>query len=138
MLLVLIVLPLLLNGSIALHVNMALAPLESVFLIYRYQMVEQQCIGTLCSVFRKNTYEQQVNDVGLVELQRTKQVPLSEGPQATIATFLQCSRERRNGYAHTNNVVTRSVPVFYDTKHVHREELEVFLHIFIYLLVGHL
>ena len=78
MLFVLEILPLRLDGGVALHVHMALAPLETVLLINRYQMVEEQRIGTLCTVFRQHADKEQINDVRLVELQGTDDMPPAE------------------------------------------------------------
>ena len=53
MLLVFKHLPLRLNGGVALHVHMALAPLEAVLLVDGYQVIEKQRISTFGAVLRE-------------------------------------------------------------------------------------
>ena len=79
MLFVIEILPLSLNGRIGLHVYMTLAPLEIVLLIDGYQVVEEQGVGTLGAILGQDAYEEQIDNVGLVELQSANDVPPTEG-----------------------------------------------------------
>ena len=73
-----------------------------------------------------------------MKLQGPDDVPPSEGEQTPFATLLQGFGQRRNGDSHTYHIVIGRVPVFDDTEHIHREELEVHLHILVFLALGHL
>ena len=100
--------------------------------------MEEQGVGAFSSVFRQDAYQQEVDDIGLVELQGTDDMPPAKGEKASVVTFLQGLGERGNGDTHTDNGMVRQVPVLNDTEHIHVEELEILLHIDIYLVLGHL
>ena len=138
MLFVVEILPLCLNGGIALHVHMTLAPLEAVLLIDGYQGVEKQGIGTLGTVFGQHTDQEQIDDIRLMELQGADDMPPAERQEATLAALLQGFGQRGNGDAHADNIMVGRVPVLNDTKHIHGEELEILMHISVDLALRHL
>ena len=111
MLFVLKHLPLRLYCGVGLHVNMTLAPFEAVFLIDGYQVIEEQRISAFGAVFGQHTYQQHVDDVGLVELQSLDDVPPAKGQQSAPAALLESLGQRRDGDAHTDDIVIRRIPV---------------------------
>lgn len=107
------ILPLALHVLVGLHLNLALAPFESVGLIARDEVVEHKGIGTLHAVFGQHSEQQQVHALGLVSLQSPQHVPPSEGPEPSAAALLQRLRQRRDGDAHGHGLVAGAA-VFYN------------------------
>ena len=130
--------PLCLNGRIGFHVYMTLAPLETVLLIDGYQIVEKQGVGSLGTILGQHSDEQEIDNISLMELQSSDNMPPAKRKQTTLATFLQSLGERRDGDAHTDNVVIGRIPVFYHTEHIHREKLKILVDIGINLTLSHL
>lgn len=60
--------PLSLHGSIIFHFHLCFSPLDSILLIDRNQVGKEQRIGTLSTVFRLDTDEQKVDNLGLWNL----------------------------------------------------------------------
>ena len=58
MLFVLQISPLALHLVVGLHLHMGLTPLKAILLINRYQLVEQQGVGALGTIFWQDTYQQ--------------------------------------------------------------------------------
>ena len=68
MLYMLQILPLRLHLLVGFHFNVRLAPLETVLLIDRYEVVEQQCVSTFLLVFRQDANEHEVEALCFVEV----------------------------------------------------------------------
>ena len=138
MLSVLEILPLALHFLVCLHFNVGFAPFETVLLIAWYEVVEQQGISAFLLIFGQDSYQHQIDTLGLVELECSQTMPPSERPQTTSAALLQRAGHRGDRDAHTNNVVVGCVPVFNQANQVHIEHGEIHLQVFIYLSLGHL
>ena len=117
---------------------MRLAPFEAVLLIDGDEVVEQEGVGALAAIFRKYTDEQTVYNVGLLELQGTDDMPPAERPQTTVTALLQSLCQRGDGDTYADTVVVGRVPVFDDAEQVQFNELEVHVHILVYLFLRHL
>ena len=81
--------PLTLHLVIRLHLDMRLTPFDAILLIGWNEIVEKQGVGALGSIFGQDAHQQQVDNVGLVELQSTNDMPPTEGEQSTIMAFLK-------------------------------------------------
>lgn len=71
--------PLSLHGSIIFHFYLCFSPLDSILLIDRNQVGKEQRIGTLSTVFRLDTDEQKVDNLGFMELDGAQQMPPAKG-----------------------------------------------------------
>ena len=138
MLYMLQILPLRLHLLVGFHFNVRLAPLETVLLIDRYEVVEQQCVSTFLLIFWQDANEHEVEALCFVEFQGSHTMPPAKRPEASVLTLLQgtCHISYRN--AHTYHLMVRGVPVFYQTKHIHVEHGEIHLQILINLALSHL
>ena len=138
MLYMLQILPLRLHLLVGFHLDVRLTPLEAIFLVDRYEVIEQEGIGTFLLIFRQNANEHQVKTLCFVELQGSHAMPPTEGPETSVLTFLQGTRHAGDRDAHTNNVMVGSVLVFNQTKHIHVEHREIHLQILVNLAFRHL
>ena len=66
--------PLSLHTGIGFQLNLGLSPLNTILLVPRYQIGKEKCIRPLGTIFRKNTDEEEVNDVAgdEVEVEETE------------------------------------------------------------------
>ena len=63
--------PLSLHCRIGFHLHLCLSPLDAVLLIDRNQVGKEERIGTFGTILRKDTDQQEIDDLGLVELNGT-------------------------------------------------------------------
>ena len=63
--------PLSLHCRIGFHLHLCLSPLDAVLLIDRNQVGKEERIGTFGTLLRKDTDQQEIDDLGLVELDGT-------------------------------------------------------------------
>ena len=106
------ILPLSLHLFVGFHLYVCLAPLKSVCLIARYEVVEQQRVGTFRAIFGQDAHQQQVDNVCFMTLQRLQYVYPSEGEQSATTTLLQSACERRQRDAHADEWMFGCAPVF--------------------------
>jgi hypothetical protein len=81
--------PLSLHGSIFFHFYLRFSPLDSILLIDRNQVGKEQRIGTLSTVFRLDTDEQKVDNLGFMELDSAQQMPPAKRKQPAPMTLLR-------------------------------------------------
>ena len=138
MLYMLQILPLALYLLVGLHLHIRLAPFETVLLVDRNEVVEEEGIGSFLLVFRQDADEHQVETFSLMELQGTETMPPSEGPQTSVLALLQGARHIGDRDTHADDVVVRRIPVFNETEHIHVEHGEVHLQVLVNLAFRHL
>ena len=89
--------PLPLHVLVGLHFHLTLAPFDAIFVVPGYEVVEHQGIDALAAVFGQHANHHQVDGIGLMELQCTKDMPPSERQETTATAFLERTGDRRNG-----------------------------------------
>ena len=83
------ILPLRQHTLVAFHLRTRFSVFEVVALEPLNQVVEDNRVGSFGTVFGQDTYQQQVNDTGLVPLQGAQQRPPAKGQQLAVAGFAQ-------------------------------------------------
>ena len=63
--------PLSLHRRIGLHLHLRLSPFDAILLIDWYQISKEKRIGTLGTILRKDSDQQEIDNLGLVELDGT-------------------------------------------------------------------
>ena len=80
--------PLALHVLVRLHLHLAFAPFDAIFVVPGNEVIEHECIDAFRAVLGQNANHLQVDDVGLMELQCAQHVPPAKGPQAAAMAFL--------------------------------------------------
>ena len=99
MLFALQILPLVSYARVRLHLRHCLCPLETILMILLYEMGKNDGIGTLDTVGRQHTDEQQIYSICLMPLEHLQQIPPSPRQKLAVACLLQGSGKRGEGNA---------------------------------------
>jgi hypothetical protein len=83
----------------------------AVLLVPRNQVGKEKRIGSLSTIFRKNTDEKEVNDVGLVLFDGSQHVEPAERQQSATAALSQGMSQRRHGDSHTDELMLSVRPI---------------------------
>ena len=124
-----------LHGSIIFHFHLCFSPLDSILLIDRNQVGKEQRIGTLSTVFRLDSDEQKVDNLGFMELDGAQQMPPAKRKQPAPMTLLQSSGKGRHRNTDTYHLMILSSPVFYGCYKVQVEQRQIHLDVLVYLLL---
>ena len=76
---------------IALHLRTRLSPVEAIGLELADEVVEDEGVGTLTTIFGQYTDEQEIDGVSLVPLEYLQQMPPGKAQVATVVRLLEGS-----------------------------------------------
>lgn len=85
------ILPLGENTLVTLHLRTRLSPVEAIGLELADEVVEDEGVGTLTTIFGQYTDKQEIDGVSLVPLEYLQQMPPAKGQVATIVRLLEGS-----------------------------------------------
>ena len=127
--------PLPLHCRIGLHLHLRLSPLDAILLIDRNQVGKEERIGTFGTILRKDADQQEIDNLGLVELDGTQEMPPSEWQHSASMALLQSDGQGRHGNADTHQLALIIRPILDQGDKLQVEHTKVHLDVLVDLLL---